>query len=417
MLARRASWSITDQVLSSLSNFALSVLVARQVSADQYGAFALAFTLYGYLVTVSRLLVSQPLAIRFSGAEPTDFVQAARQSTGAALLVGLLPAAGMALTGLLVSSTVAETLVVTAAVLPGLLLQDSWRTVFIASGRPAAAAANDAFWGVAQIAGVVAVTRLGHRSAVGYLLAWGLAGCAAAALGAVQASFGPAPQHAWRWLKSHWDLTRYFVSELAVINGATQLMLVLVAAIGGLAVVGALRGAQVFTGPVQILALSGIAFVTPELARRPWIVGPRLMRAGLGVSAAAEVPTIAWAILLLLLPESLGRQLMGDTWAGVQPILVPTVVGMVLATMSLGATCGHYATGLARVLFPLQLAVAPTYLLGGLAGVLAGGAFGAATGIAVAHALNTIVSWIRFAAAARLAASNRQGAQEGADPR
>jgi hypothetical protein len=255
---------------------------------------------------------------------------------------------------------------------------------------------------------VLTVSYVGLRSAAGYLLAWGLAGCVAAALGAVQARFRPAPRQAWRWLKAHWGLTRYFVSEVVVINGATQLMLVVVAAIGGLSVVGALRGAQVLTGPVQVLALSSLAFVTPELARRPWIVGRRLVRAGLGVSAAIEVPTIAWGILLLLLPDSLGRQLMGDTWAGARAILVPTVIGMTVATFSLGAACGHYATGLARVLFPLKIMVAPSYLLGGLAGVLAGGAFGAATGLALAHALNATVTWIRFTAAARLAAESRQ---------
>ena len=73
--------------------------IARQVSATEFGAFALSFAIYGYLVTVSRMLVSQPLAIRFGGAEPAVFARAARQSTGAAIVVGLLPAAVLLLTG------------------------------------------------------------------------------------------------------------------------------------------------------------------------------------------------------------------------------------------------------------------------------------------------------------------------------
>jgi O-antigen/teichoic acid export membrane protein len=401
-LARRAGWSTADQVISSLSNFALSVLVARQVSAREYGAFALAFALYGYLVMVSRLLVSQPLMVRFSGAGQAEFTRAARQSTGAAVTAALVPAVAMAAAGVLAGGTVGPTLVATAAMLPGLLLQDAWRMVFFASGRPRAAAANDAAWGAVQLVLVVAVAAAGYGSAVGYLLAWGLAAWAAAGLGVVQAGVAPAPRAAWRWLVAHWDLSRYFVSELVAINGATQLMLVLVAAIGGLAVAGTLRGAQVLTGPVTLLTLSGLAFAVPELARRPWIVGRRLLRAGAGISAAVVAPTAAWGVVLLLLPDGLGRQLLGDTWTGVDAILVPTVVGMVVSVASLGPTCGVYAAKRPRVLFPLQLAAAPAFLVGGVAGVLVGGAFGAAAGLALAYAFNAGVAWVRFAVVARL---------------
>lgn len=404
-MARRAGWSTVDQVVSSLSNFALSILVARQVSVREYGAFALSFALYGYLVTVSRLLVSQPLAIRYSGVEPTEFSCAARQSTGAAIIVALVPAAGMVAAGIAVGGMVGPSLIATAALLPGLLLQDSWRTVFVASGRPRAAALNDTAWGIVQVAFVLAVSSVGRGSAVGYLLAWGLAGCVAAALGAVQAGFVPAPGEAWRWLAAHWDLSRYFVSELVAINGATQLMLIMVAAIGGLSVTGALRGAQVLTGPVTILTLSGMAFVIPELARRHWIVGRRLLRVALGISGAVVVLATAWGILLLVLPDAIGRQLMGSTWAGTERILVPTVVAMVISVASLGPTCGVHAMKLPRVLFPLQLMAAPAFLVGGVGGVFLGGAFGAATGIALAQAFNTGVAWIRLVVVARLVAA------------
>jgi O-antigen/teichoic acid export membrane protein len=413
LLARRAGWSTVDQVISSLSNFALSVLVARQVTVSEYGAFALSFALYGYLVTVSRLLVSQPLAIRFSGANPDEFAHAARQSTGAAIVVALVPAAGMTVAGVWVGGTVGPTLITTAVLLPGLLLQDSWRTVFFARGHPRAAAANDAAWGVAQVVFVLAVAAAAYASAVGYLLAWGLAGYVAATLGAVQAGLLPAPREAWRWLAAHWDLSRYFVSELVAINGATQLMLVLVAAIGGLAVTGALRGAQVLTGPVNILALSGMAFVIPELARRHWIVGRRLLRAGLAVSAVVVVLATAWGLLLLALPDVVGEQLLGRTWASVDSILVPTVIGTVISVASLGPTCGVYAMKRPRVLFPLQLMAAPAFLIGGVGGVLIGGAFGAATGIALAYAFNAGMAWVRFIVVARLTATARDAVDPG----
>jgi len=405
-MARRAGWSTADQVISSLSNFALSVLVAREVSAREYGAFALSFALYGYLVMVSRLLVSQPLAVRFSGAESADFNHAAQQSTGAAFVVALVPAAGMTAIGIMVGGEVGPTLITTAALLPGLLLQDSWRMAFLAAGRPGTAAANDAVWGLVQLVFVLALSVAGYASAVGYLLAWGLAGCVAAALGAAQAGLAPAPRKAWRWLASHWDLSRYFVSELVAINGATQLMLVVVAAIGGLTVTGALRGAMVLTGPVAILSMSGMAFVIPELSRRPWIVGRRLLWAGIAVSGVMLVAAAAWGSFLLVMPDVLGRQLLGDTWGSVDAILLPTVIAMVVSAAALGPTCGVYAAQRPRVLFPLQLMAAPAFLVGGVVGVLLGGPVGAATGIALAHAFNAGAAWTRFTVVARLTAGS-----------
>jgi O-antigen/teichoic acid export membrane protein len=413
-LVWRAGWSTADQVISSLSNFALSLLVARQVSAREYGAFALSFALYSFLVMISRLLVSQPLMVRFSGVERTEFDLAARRSAGAAVAFALVPAAAMLLAGGIVGGAVGPMLVATAVLLPGLLLQDAWRMVFFAAGRPGAAAANDAAWGVVQLGLALAVSAAGRGSAVGYLLAWGLAGWVAAALGVAQAGIAPAPRSAWRWLVAHWDLSRYFVSELVAINGATQLALVLIAVVGGLAAAGALRGAQVLTGPVTILTLSGTAFAVPELARRPWIVGRRLLRAGAGISAAVVVPAAAWGAVLLLLPDGLGRQLLGDTWAGVDPILVPTVVAMVLAVAGLGAACGIYAARRPNVLFWLQLTAAPAYLVGGVAGVLVGGTLGAAVGIALAHTFAAAVTWIRFVVVARLVAEPREPTDDAA---
>jgi glycosyltransferase involved in cell wall biosynthesis/O-antigen/teichoic acid export membrane protein len=384
-----------------LSNFALGVLVARQVSAREFGAFALSFALYGYLVTVSRQLVSQPLAVRFSGAEPTDFTRAARQSAGAAIVVALPPAIALFVTGVALGDTIGWTLATTAGLLPGLLLQDSWRMIFLAFGRPSSAAANDAAWGIVQFVLLLALSAVGSSSALVYLLAWGLSGWLAAALGIAQAGFLPAPRAALEWLKAHWDLTRYFVTELVAINGSTQLMLVLVAALGGLSVAGALRGAQVLTGPVTILLMSGMAFAIPELARRPWIVGRRLVRIGIGISGAVVAISAVWGALLLILPADVGRSVMGDTWTGVDAILVPTVVGMILSVAGLGAACGIQAVGRPKVLFRLQLVAAPAFLIGGVVGVLAGGAFGAAVGIALALALNAGVSWIRFVVVAR----------------
>jgi len=392
---------MVDQVLSSLSNLILSVLVARKLNANAYGTFALSFSLYAYALTVSRILVSQPLTIRFSGARGKDFVAAARQSTGAALAVASLAGAGMVIAGWLAGGGLGISLATTGVLLPGLLVQDAYRMVFFAMGRPAAAAANDALWGVVQVAAVLAVSALGKGSAASYLWAWGLAGCLAGAIGAKTAGLWPAPRQMWHWLRSQSNLTRYSVTEVVVINGANQLTLVLVAALGGLSVVGTLRGGQILTAPTTVLALSTLAFVVPELARRPAIMGGQLIRVGLSISAAVTALVVVWTTILLLIPDSVGRLLLGETWAGTSTILVPTVIGMLAGVMSLGASSGVYARAGVGVLFPFVLSGGPVYLVAGLVGVAAGGAFGTAIGLAVAGAYGSIVSWVRFVVISR----------------
>ena len=64
--------------------------------------------------------------------------------------------------------------------------------VFFALGRPRSAAANDAAWGILQLALMLAVSATGSSSALPYLLAWGLSGWLAAALGAAQAGIAGA---------------------------------------------------------------------------------------------------------------------------------------------------------------------------------------------------------------------------------
>lgn len=400
-LARRASWSIADQILSSVSNFALAVLVARKLNSDAYGAFALAFSLYAYAVTVSRLLVSQPLMIRYSGSNRTDFANAARQSTGAALSLAAPVGVAILISGIVAGGALGASLVTIGVLLPGLLVQDAYRMVFFAMGRPAAAAFNDAVWAVAQVAAVLTVNASGDGSPDAYLWAWGLAGCVAAALGAAQTGLWPAPQEALKWVRTHSKLTRYSVTEVVLINGANQLMLLLVAAIGGLSVVAALRGAQVLTAPTTILTLGTLAFVVPEMARRPSLIGSQLIRAGLLTSVLGTIPMLFWGAFLLVMPGSLGRLVLGDTWAGTHGILLPTVVGMLAGVAALGAAAGVYAKGSMRVLFPLVLGGAPVYLVAGLVGVVTAGAYGTAVGLAVAAAYGSVVAWVRFTIVAR----------------
>src|SRR3954447_19034939 len=58
---RRLGWGLADQGLSSMTNFALAILVARSVSTSALGAFGLAFTTYTITLGATRALCHEPL--------------------------------------------------------------------------------------------------------------------------------------------------------------------------------------------------------------------------------------------------------------------------------------------------------------------------------------------------------------------
>src|SRR5689334_379159 len=87
---RRVSWGLADQAVSSLTNFAVSIYVARTLGAAQFGAFSLAYVTYGFALNASRGLATDPLMVRFSGVDLSAWRRAVADCTGTAVVAGLV---------------------------------------------------------------------------------------------------------------------------------------------------------------------------------------------------------------------------------------------------------------------------------------------------------------------------------------
>jgi O-antigen/teichoic acid export membrane protein len=148
--ARRAGWSFVDQALSSATNFALGIFVAAVTVPAELGAFSLVYAAYGVCLGLSAGLVSTPLVVRFSARAGTAPATAALRSVRAALAVGLVSGLVVVLAATVLPTSVRSSVLVLGLGLPGLLTQEAWRFAFVAQGRSAAAAANDAVWAVLQ---------------------------------------------------------------------------------------------------------------------------------------------------------------------------------------------------------------------------------------------------------------------------
>ena len=90
---RRLGWGAADQGMSSLTNFLLSVYVARTLGAVAFGAFSLAYVTYAFALNASRGLCTDPFVVRFSGTYLPTWRRAVARCTGTALIVGLVTGA------------------------------------------------------------------------------------------------------------------------------------------------------------------------------------------------------------------------------------------------------------------------------------------------------------------------------------
>ena len=105
--AGRLSWGLADQAVSSLTNSAMSIYIARELGAVPFGAFSLAYVTYSFALNASRGLATDPLTVRFSGADlpvwrravarlapQTDSLRLLAESLAAAARDDLVDAAG-----------------------------------------------------------------------------------------------------------------------------------------------------------------------------------------------------------------------------------------------------------------------------------------------------------------------------------
>ena len=400
---RRTTVTIVDQALSSASNFGVALIVARTVSPGAFGAFGIAFTIYLVALGASRALASDPLSIRFSNCTSDTGRVAARSATGTSLVLGLAAGATCALASLLTPHALAPPLLALGLTLPGLLVQDTYRFVFISAAQPARARANAHIWVAAQVLLFGLLLSLGPASETTLLGAWGAAATIAALAAVLQARVRPSPRLCGSWFRSHRALSLPLLGDYATTTGTTYVVAFALAALGGLAAAGALRAAQVLTGPLNIVALGLVASTVSEGARLRGLAPHRVMSLLRSVSLVQAALCAVWGTILLAMPEDLGELVLGETWPRAEPVLAPMTAYLAASGLALGAICGLRVFEAANRSVRTRLRIAPALLLGGVVGAAADGARGAAIGMALANGIACAVWWRQFLIAARQA--------------
>jgi O-antigen/teichoic acid export membrane protein len=395
-LARRLGWAVADQALSSLTNFLVGFFVARSLGPTAFGAFSVAFATYLIALNASRGLATDPLLVRYSGAQLTEWRRAVTGGTGMAIAVGTVGGVACAALGIVMSGPTGLAFLALGLTMPGLLLQDSWRFAFFSAGTAGRAFANDLLRAVVLLALIALIIVSGRSSEFSFMLVWGISATIAALVGAVQARLLPGPLVAADWLRKHRDLCSRYLAENLAVTGGTQLKFYGLAAVGGLAVVGALRAAELLFGGVYVLTQGIGLMAVPEAVRLLRQSRSRLRQFCLLISVLGGGGAIACGVVLLAIPESLGQRLLHNSWAPASTLILPTAVFMAAFGIQMGAWAGLRALAAASKSLLSQAVGSVLSIVGVLSGAAAAGATGAAWGIAAAGVLGATFWWWQF---------------------
>ncbi len=386
--------------MSSLTNFAVAIYIARTLGAVQFGAFSLAYVTYSFSLNASRGLGTDPLLVRFSNAEHPIWRRAVANCTGTAAVVGLATGACVLVVSMILDGTARAAFLALGLTMPGLLLQDSWRFAFFAHGRGSQAFLNDTVWAAALFPSLIMLKVTGHADVFWFVFAWGASAAAGAAVGPLQARVTPKPSDAWKWVSRHSDLGPRYLVEGTSNAGSTLLFNFGIALILGLADVGYVRAANTLMGPFMIVFF-GMGLVTLPEAARVLRRSPRhLPLFCMLVSGGLALLGLAWGVVLLVaLPRGLGDLMLRHLWRPTYPLVLPGTIGIMGGCVGAGAGVGIHALGIARRSLRAMVITSAATVILGLGGAFAGGAVGTMLGAAVAAWIGALLFWWQFRAA------------------
>lgn len=394
---RVLSWGVADQGVSSLSNFALNIYVARLLGAEQYGTFGVVFVTYAFALNASRGLVTDPLMVRFSHVERPIWRRVVGGCTGTAVSVGLVLGVAVALAAAALRGNLGLGFAALAVVLPGLLLQDSWRFAFFSSGRGAQAFLNDLLWLAVLVPALLALHWAHLANVFWAVLVWGGAATLAAVVGAFQAGVVPRPLRTWQWLSAQRDLGFRYMAEGTTNSASSQLRTYGIGLLLGLAAVGYVQAATTLMAPVVVLVNgTGLIFL-PEATRLWRNAADRLLRFCVLIGVGYTVLAVSWAAMLMLtLPIGLGEALLATIWQPTYPLLLPTALGVMGFCVAAGAGTGLKGTGSASRSLRAAVLTSVVYVVSSLTGAFAGGTDGAVWGTTAAMWCGAVVYWWQF---------------------
>jgi O-antigen/teichoic acid export membrane protein len=303
--------AIMDQGLISGSNFMISILLARWLMPDQYGAYAVAFGIWIMLSLVYQSLVLEPMGV-FGGSTFRSNLRgyvrsllsihvALSVTICAALVISWAVAhrlgAGGATTGALAGIAFAS---------PCLMLFNLARRSFYVELSPAPAAAGAFIYSAVVLAGLLLVYR---RALLSPLTAFLLIGAGALVTGIVLmialqrglSGSGPAPAVGEAW-RRHWRYGRWALASCIAGWLPSYIYFPLLSSFSGMQQSGQLKALMNLTMPFEQMKGALLMLFLPFAARvmqQDGKAGARILGVRLTLASTAGA-ILYWAVIIPL---------------------------------------------------------------------------------------------------------------------
>jgi O-antigen/teichoic acid export membrane protein len=338
--------ALLDQGIFAGSNFVISILLARWLSAEQYGMYAVAFAVFLFLLTFHQALLLEPMLV-FGSSVYRDCL---RGYMKALLLLHLGMSLVMAF-GLCVSATIVSklghanglpsALIGVAFAAPTVLLLWLTKRTFYLKFSPAPSAGAALLYCALTMGGLALVSKHSHLSPLTAFLLMGLGGLGAsivllAYLGLQLSSTQDAPSLSDTW-RRHWRYGRWALGANAMMWIPINAFYPLLSRFSGMAQAGELKALMNFAAPMLQACGALHTLLLPYAARVLQEKGSAgvsvVLRRMTLLCVSCAVPY--WVVLLLFQGPAF-RMLYSDRYAEVAYLLPVVALASVAGSAFFG---------------------------------------------------------------------------------
>jgi O-antigen/teichoic acid export membrane protein len=396
--------ALLDFGLYSGSNFLLGILLARWMAPEQYGAYALVFSIFILVTFLYQALLLEPLSV-FSGTTYSKNLRGYLKSNfwlhwGVSAVICVLmgatavaakvwwhsPASAMAFAGM-------------TAATPFILIHALGRRSFYLKLSPGPAAFGSSFYCVLVVSGSFLVYKLGWLSAFSAFLVMGFAALVGGVIMVFQlnAKLEPATaeMHLNETWKKHWEYGKWALGTCIVGWIPTYVYIPLVSKFSGLAVTAELRALMNLGGPVlQTYAALSMLFL-PYAARVQGTEGRQGSTAlTRKLTALFVAGAIAYWIVLIPLRRPLFQLLYAGKYMDASSLLPLFAAETVIWSAALGPAIVLRAMEYPRSLFFANGAASIVAIVVGIPATRHFGLHGVIWSMVIANVLYVVVAFI-----------------------
>lgn len=362
---RGAAVTLADQLISSASNFALGVLIARSGGPAALGAFGIAFLVWLVVVGANRALVTEPMTV--GGSADSGDAQL-REGLLASLLLGAGVTGLLGLAGTVMMFADFNTAVAVLALapwIPSLIVQDYCRLMAFRLQQPDWALTSDVVFTVVQGIVTTALILLRVGSVSTFLASWGIGATAGALVGMGLLCVRVTGRGGVAHLRALWPRSRWFLAEFSTNFLGNQGYLLLLPVLIGTAEFGVYRAGASLIGPIMVIFIAGGNVALPECVRRLRQDDMRGLAAYTPrLTAVVVAVTVLYCGVVAVLAVPVLRLVYGEQFTGAGVITQLVAAAYILIAVGFGYGVAMKAAGQMRRLWALRAVSAAVSITG-----------------------------------------------------